>query len=400
MVLLLALFALSACGTAASQERLDSFEAVSPIPFLPTPSPEPSATQLPTETATPAPSPRPSPTVGAYTSTPQPEIQLGSIQENPNNGTIEVWVGKWSTPPMAEGFDPTHIVVANGHVYYQSEGLTQVWSAESQSWVFPESFPYVVGEVVPVSLMGGRLEISDQSAAWRAHQMMVLSWLNNPGNVEFLRAVYGENEVVWDDLKIEDGSGQMRYAIKLIGLDGATVWPQVIIISNTGDVRYWTLADYIDDKATFGTKIDVSSPLWVVAGPKNWTEEGVREFVDERLDGPDTFGVHWASHGISFTKEGRLVWIATSTSQSNRTQTQHIPLGGQSGSEVDANLAEAYLASTIKSFEIITEDIGTISAIPLYAGTTIGFTDANTSGVNTPEEVDSIFPNPILRALE
>ncbi len=396
-LLFFVLLVLAACSAVDSQEEMVEVGAISTALILPTPSPEPSATELPTETATITPSPRPSPTMGAATSTPQPEIQLGSTRKNPDDSSIEVWVGEWVTPPLAEGFDPAHIVLENNQVHYRSEGLTQVWSIEAQAWVFPEVFPYKVGEVVPVSLMGGQLEIADQAAAWQAHQDMVLAWLNNPGNAEFLQAVYGKTNISWEDLQTTDETGQTTYGIKLLGLSGEVVWPQVIIISNTGDVRYWTLADYIDDEATFGAKIDVSSPLWIVAGPNNWTSGGVKDFVDKHLDGPDTFGVSWASHGISFTEEGRLVWIATSTSQSNRTQTQHIPLGGQSGSEVDINLAKAYLASTINSFEIITEDIGTISAIPLYAGTTVGFTDANTSGANTIEEAYTILPDRIFR---
>lgn len=396
-LLFFVLLVLAACSVVDSQEEMVEVGAISTALILPTPSPEPSATELPTETATITPSPRPSPTMGAATSTPQPEIQLGSTRKNPDDSSIEVWVGEWVTPPLAEGFDAAHIVLENNQIHYRSEGLTQVWSSETKTWVFPEQFYSELGKVVPVSLMGGRLEIADQAAAWQAHQDMVLAWLNNPGNAEFLQAVYAKSNISWEDLQTTDESGQTTYGIKLLGLSGEVVWPQVIIVSNTGDVRYWTLADYIDDKATFGTKIDVSSPLWIVAGPQNWTEQGVSDFVDQRLDGSDTFGNSWSSHGLLLTPSGRLAWTAISKNPSSRFETSHIPLGGTSGTEINPDHVQAYVASTIKTYHSIETSTRSIRAIPLYAGTTEGITTANTSGANTIEEAYTILPDRIFR---
>lgn len=317
--------------------------------------------------------------------------KMGEIRTNAQTGQTEYFFDEWVTSPVKEGFDPAHIVLENNQIHYRSEGLTQIWSAEQLAWVFPDVFPYKVGEVVPVSIMGGQLEIADQAAAWKAHQDMVLAWLNNQGNAEFLQAVYGKTNIGWEDLRAADESGQTKYEINLIGLNGEMIWPEVIIISNTGDVRYWTLADYIDDKATFGTKIDVSSPLWIVAGPDDWESGGVREFADKFLDGPDIFGVSWAKHGLRFTREGRIVWEASSRNLAPKPEVGFIVLGEQPTLQDNARLWQAYLASTINTFEKVNPHTENTYPIPFFASAGIpGITVEDVTGINSFEEADSL----------
>lgn len=361
--LVLTLIALTACGEAVSQAEL--VQATTPIleTALPTLTPETSATPRPTETATLVPTPQPSPTSQEPTITPTPDIPLGQVRDGPDAGAVEVWVGEWVTPPLDEGFDPANIVVENNQVHYRSEGLTQVWSTEAQAWVFPETFYSELGKVVPVSLMGGRLKIADQAAAWQAHQDMVLAMLNNPGSADYLQAVYGKDQLTWDDLAVRDEQGNVvAYEFKTPTVNGTKICPTFLFVTDYMDAHGYSLCDYMPSNVE---AVKVSSPLWIVAGPKEWSAN-VSHFVTNKTLGKERmlFG-YWASHGPRITNEGRFVWIGATQEYFDERSARSSNLGGRDGDQIDANLASAYVASTIKTYEVVAPGMESVTAVPL-----------------------------------
>lgn len=378
--LVLTLIALTACGEVVSQAEL--VQATAPVleTALPTPTPEPSATPRPTETATLAPTPQPSPTPQEPTLTPTPDIPLGQVRENPETGAIEVWVGEWAKPPLADGFDPTHLVIEDAQVHYRSDGLTQVWSSEARSWVFPETFYWELGKVVPASLMGGRIEIADQAAAWQAHQDMVLAWLNNQANKDFLDSVYGKEVITFDDLAVRDSTGEIiAYEIKLTDVNGAKVWPRMLGVGSYGDVNFNSLGDTLDNPDAT-QKIDVSSPIWLYSGWKEWAKSD-GAFFESATDGPNSqVGSGWAAYGLRFTDDGRLVYFSGSKENFKSKYPDIALIGGISGDEVKPSLAGVYLGSVIKA----------------YAESYPGMTEA----ISIPYTADPTVPNWIRLGLE
>ena len=370
-VALLAIFVLGACNDATSQTELEQVVSVSTASISPSPTLEPSATPLPTETATFTPTPQPSPTPQEPTITPTPDIPLGQVRDGPDTGAVEVWVGEWVTPPVAEGFDSAYVVVEDGNVNYRSPGLTQEWSPEQQAWVFPETFPNKVGEVVPVSLMGGRLEIADQAAAWQAHQDMVLAWLNNPANIDFSRAVYGKDVITFEDLAVHDANGQVvAYEIKLTDQADTKIWPKTLGVGSYGDVNFNSLGDTVNNPDGINT-IDVSSPLWVYFGWKEWLQS-VGPFVNESTTGPNSLiGAGWSVYGLRFTHEGRLVYLSGSKEYFESKYPDIALVGGESGGEVNPDLAEYYLGSMIKAYTESYPGIPSATGRPFNADPTI-----------------------------
>jgi len=369
--LVLTLIALTACGEVVSQAEL--VQATAPVleTALPTPTPEPSATPRPTETATLAPTPQPSPTPQEPTLTPTPDIPLGQVRENPETGAIEVWVGEWAKPPLADGFDPTHFVIEDDQVHYRSQGLTQVWSAETKSWVFPETFYSELGKVVPVSLMGGRIEIADQAAAWQAHQDMVLAWINNQANKEFLVSVYGKEAVTFDDLAVRDSNGEIvAYEIKLTDVSGEKVWPRMLGVGAYGDVNFNSLGDTLDNPDAI-QEIDISSPIWIYSGWKEWAKSD-GAFFETATYGPNSLiGSGWSVYGLRFTSSGRLVYFAGSKEYFKSKYPDIALVGGESGGEANPALAEYYLGSMIKAYTESYPGIPSATGRPFNADPTI-----------------------------
>ena len=389
---LLILSILVACGSIESQVQLPSGQDPSAtVLFIPTETSEP--THIPQQTETPEPTATPSP-IPTTTSTSTPVPQAGETRLNPDTGAEEVytdtgqwvevvtaelgqvqvnaegkqevWVGdEFVTPPLEEAyFDADNLVIEGDLVQYQSDGLNKVWSSEQNEWVFPEEFPYEVGKVVPASLMGGRLEINDYDEAWRVHQEMVLAWLNNVGNNEYLQAVYGKSQITWDDLRVTGEDGSERYVIKLRDASGNELWPMHMFETNTMKVKYWPLNAYIDESENI-QEIDASSPVWYVGGPKDWSIEGADWSI--RVDSPkELFGVDWARHGFGLLGN-RLVWIGVTTGYFDHPLARPSELGGDSGDVLDTNLVSAYLASTIKAYKFYSPLIEFATTIPMNA---------------------------------
>jgi hypothetical protein len=287
----------------------------------------------------------------------------GNTRENTITKQTEYYFGEWVTPPVVEGFDQAHIVLENNQIHYRSEGLTQVWSSETKTWVFPEQFYSELGKVVPVSLMGGRLEISDQAAAWQAHHDMVLAMLNNPGSADYLQAVYGKDQLTWDDLSVRDEQGNIvDYEFKTPTVNGTKLCPTFLFVTDYGDAQGYSLCDYVPSNVE---AVKVSSPLWIVAGPKEWSAN-ISNFVTNNTLGKERmlFG-YWASHGLRITKDGRFVWIGATQEYFDERSARSSNLGGRDGDQIDPYLASAYVASTIKAYEVVVPGMESVTAVPL-----------------------------------
>lgn len=323
---------------------------------------------------------------------------LGQVQVNTETGKQEVWVGNgYVMPPLDEQyFDPANLVVREDKVSYESQGLTKVWSDEKQAWVFPEKFPYKVGEVVPVSIMGGKVEIANQEEAMRVSKEIVMSWLNHEVNQEFRSRVYGKDQLVWEDLEtLVDG--ETRYLIKLTNMNGEEIWPDTIFISSTMQPGHSNLGQTFDNEE--GVKfLDVSSPLWLIDGWQEW-KNGTREFITKQTTGPNSlFGVSWSDNGLRFTHDGRVVLVGLTKEFFNSKYNQPNELGGKSGLELDPFLVRAYVASTLKAFQNVKMDDRSYSNTPFDKYPNYG-TDVVLAGV-TQEEMDaSAYVDPSLFGL-
>jgi len=305
---LMILATLTACaGQPAEVQSTAAVVGEASATLPPTNTPAPTSTSEPTETMTPTHTPVPSPT-------PEPtsEIALGTIRNNPYTQLTEIYAGNGQyvpTPLEDQFFDPTHLIIEGELMHYRSDGLTVMWSDDLQEWTFPEQFPDEVEKVVPISLMGGKIEISDYQEAWRAHQEIVLNWLNSEFNREFRARVYGsENLLTWDDLVVTNEQGEIRYVVRLHdSVTGEKVWPELGGVTAEMKPIHSNLGDTIDNGENI-TELDVSSPLLLVAGWKEW-QNGVGNFYENSTSGPrNASGVYWAGYGLRFTMQVVLLY--------------------------------------------------------------------------------------------
>lgn len=270
-------------------------------------------------------------------------------------GDVEIFTGsEWATSPIAkEYFDPTRLTFVDGVVQYRSPGLTVDWSSEANAWVYPERLPYRPGEVVPLSLMGGRLEINNPSEAIRVSNEIVLAWLNNAVNTDYRMAVYGKDSslTIEDLTTVDPQTGESRHKVKLVNQSGEMQWPNMLVVDGGGEVYSNNLKDTF--KGDHGiTELDFTSPVWVVEGVEGY-ESRVGDYLRNQLTGSKTVVSAFTNAGFRFTLDGRFVFVNCTTQIINTTNGHdHSPsyLGGKDGDVIDPDLARAYFASPIAAY--------------------------------------------------
>ena len=200
--------------------------------------------------------------------------------------------------------------------------------------------------------MGGRLEINNPSEAMRVSNEIVLAWLNNAVNTDYRMAVYGKDSslTIEDLTTVDPQTGESRYKVKLVNQSGEMQWPNMLVVDIYGDVRANNLGDTF--KTDGVTELDFTSPVWIVEGVEGY-ESRVGDYLRNQLTGSKTVVAwSWASAGIRFTSEGRVVFVNYTAEIPKETVFDISPsyLGGKDGDVIDPDLARAYLASAMIAY--------------------------------------------------